>query len=182
MLSSDQNRTLKGGNVKFMYLTFTLFFLLSAQLYAQTTTDYIFSEEKLNEVVIRTLQEESVSGQEIQVQSKNKMFDWKFLSVAGILHGSMILDLNSTYYTLNRCPSCKEANPYTAPFVNKGPACAYVAATIFQGGLMYLSHRMRYSKDPVIRKIWTVLPLLTASTHIVLANHNYKLGKQVVRQ
>ncbi len=168
---------------KALVLAVALIVIFVAQTSAQTeVSDGPFSEAKLKEVVANSGIEKEASPPRIILPLPKQTVDWKFLSVAVMLHGAMIMDLKSTYYALDRCPMCFEGNPYARPFVERGPATAYIAATVFQSVMMYISYRMQKSDDKFLRKTWFVLPMITTGSHALLTNRNYNLGRQSQRQ
>lgn len=108
-----------------------------------------------------------------------KVFDKKFLALIGMLHGVMIVDVDSTFDVFRRCPRCTEDNVFARPFVERGPVWTYISNTGIEVGLLYASHKMRESKDPVARRIWWIIPVTVAVFHAEAANHNYKLAESL---
>jgi hypothetical protein len=108
---------------------------------------------------------------------RTQMFDKKSTPLAGALFTMMILDTKSTYDSNAWCRTCVESNPFAAPFINAGAPVAYTAGIAFDTGVMYIAHRMRNSWNPIIRKIWFVLPVSLAAGHAYAMHHNYQLRK-----
>jgi len=116
----------------------------------------------------------------IVIASRDKstrMFDRKSAPLAGVLYTMMALDTKSTYDVGAWCRTCVEADPFAAPFIKAGPGAAYAAGLAFDTGVMYVAHKMRHSWNPVIRKIWFVLPVSLAAGHAYAMHHNYQLRK-----
>ena len=135
----------------------------------------LFNEARLQYEVLQILDQNiEIPANHIPLPEE-KLIDWKFWTIGAALNGVMIVDLKSTYDSKERCPTCVETNPYAAPFVERGPFCAYIAATAFEIGVMYLAYRMRGSKDPFWRKKWMIPPLVITGLHIYATDGNYRL-------
>src|SRR5215831_14725083 len=67
---------------------------------------------------------------------KPRVADRKFWLMSGALVTSMLMDTRSTFDVSSRCPDCIEANPFVAPFVDRGPTTTYVAGLAFDAGVM----------------------------------------------
>jgi hypothetical protein len=106
--------------------------------------------------------------------ARRQMFDAKSTPLAIALYSMMILDTKSTFDSTAWCPRCVESNPYAAPFIRAGKPAAFAAGIAFDTGVMYVAHRMRHSWNPVMRKIWFVLPAALATGHVFAMHHNYR--------
>jgi hypothetical protein len=104
--------------------------------------------------------------------------DWKFMSLGAGLGAAMATDTYSTYRSKAWCPSCVEANPYAAPFINRGPGIAYTAGALFDVGVMSLSAAMRASDNRMVRKVWWAPPVIMIVGHAIAARHNFALQQQ----
>jgi hypothetical protein len=101
--------------------------------------------------------------------------DVKFALLGAGLVTAMSLDTASTFRARAWCPSCREDNPYAAPFVRRGPTFAYTAGVLFDGAVMGVSARMRSSGNAAVRRIWWLPPTLLIVGHGFAIRHNYAL-------
>jgi len=112
------------------------------------------------------------------VDSRDKVRDWKYWGLAAGLNSAMIVDTKSTFDVLRDCrQACREANPVVAPFVRRGPAVAYAAGMLFDAGVMTLAARMRGSPRGWVRRAWWVAPAALIVSHSIAARHNANLLK-----
>jgi hypothetical protein len=118
-----------------------------------------------------------VSGRYEPLENDRKVVDKKFWLVSTALNTTMLLDTWSTFDVMSRCPTCREANPYVAPFVKKGPAVTFTAGQAFDIGVMALAAKMKASKKPQIRNIWWVVPVALTTGHVIAFNHNRQLAR-----
>lgn len=108
-------------------------------------------------------------------ETKPKIFDAKFKILAGVVHGTSILDLHSTYATYKRDPYAYESNKFFAPFINRGPAVGYLASVAYDTGVVYVSARMRGSKYRIFRKTWWAVMAGQSVSSVLAARHNMKI-------
>ena len=112
------------------------------------------------------------------VDSRDKVRDWKYWGLAAGLNSAMIVDTKSTFDVLRDCrQACREANPVVAPFVRRGPAVAYAAGMLFDAGVMTVAARMRGSPRGWVRRAWWVAPAALIVGHSIAARHNANLLK-----
>ena len=126
--------------------------------------------------LIALLASASISAQDASFVPA-KAIDKKFLLLGGALNVSMILDTKSTFDVLRRCDRCVESNPYAAPFINRGPAVAFMAGEALGIGVLAVAARMRVARSPVVRHIWWVIPAALASGHLVAYRHNLHMAR-----
>src|SRR5687767_14208771 len=69
--------------------------------------------------------------------------DKKFWAVTAALGTTMVLDTRSTFYIVDRCVDCRDANPFVAPFVRLGPTPTYTAGILFDAGVMAIAAKMK---------------------------------------
>jgi hypothetical protein len=110
--------------------------------------------------------------------SRPPVLDRKFAVVSAGLLGAMTFDLYSTFKSESWCPGCREANPYAAPFVDRGPGPAFAAGALFDAGVLGLAAAMRRSSNPAIRRIWWVPSVALMAGHGLAARHNFGLREQ----
>lgn len=106
---------------------------------------------------------------------EHKIVDKKFLALGLVLGSAMTFDTYSTFQSLSWCPTCREANPYAEPFVNRGPVAAYSMGVAFDVSVMGAAAAMRKSANPALRKIWWAPAALLIVGHGLAARHNYEL-------
>jgi hypothetical protein len=89
----------------------------------------------------------------------------------------MLLDTKSTFDVMRRCASCYEANPYVAPFVDRGPALTVSAGVAFDVGVMAIAAHMKRSPHARLNRIWWVIPVALATGHVIAYRHNQGLAR-----
>ena len=115
-------------------------------------------------------------AQSVETQAK-RTTDKKFWLVAAGLNTAMLLDTKSTFDVSRRCPDCIEANPFVAPFVNRGPKTTYVAGLVFDAGVMTVAAKMKGSEHAWARHTWWVMPAALATGHLIAYRHNINLAR-----
>lgn len=110
-------------------------------------------------------------------RSSRQVLDRKFWIVAAALNTAMALDTKSTFDVVRRCDACREANPFVAPFVRRGPAVTFTAGEAFDAGVMTMAARMRGSDRAWVRRTWWVMPAALITGHAIAARHNSNLLK-----
>src|SRR5262249_13876332 len=118
-----------------------------------------------------------VSSNYEALQNDRKVADAKFWIVSAALNTTMLLDTWSTFDVMSRCPTCREANPYVAPFVKRGAAATFTAGQAFDIGVMALSAKMKASSKPQIRNIWWLVPVALTTGHVIAFQHNRQLAR-----
>jgi hypothetical protein len=116
----------------------------------------------------------AASGNELR---KSPVLDAKFWAVGGLLGTTMLLDTKSTFDTLGRCVRCYEANPYAAPFVNRGPAVAISAGMTFDIGVMAIAAKMKGSPQARFHRVWWVVPVALTAGHALAYRHNLGVAR-----
>ncbi len=110
-------------------------------------------------------------------RSSRQVLDRKFWIVAAALNTAMALDTKSTFDVVRRCEACREANPFVAPFVRRGPAVTFTAGEAFDAGVMTMAARMRRSDRAWVRRTWWVMPAALITGHAIAQRHNANLLK-----
>ena len=118
-----------------------------------------------------------VNDRYVPIERDKKVVDKKFLLVSAALNTTMLLDTWSTFDVIDRCPTCREANPYVAPFVKRGPKVTFTAGQAFDIGVMALSAKMKASSKPQIRNIWWLVPVALTTGHALAFHHNRQLAR-----
>lgn len=103
--------------------------------------------------------------------------DRKFWVAAALLNTAMVLDTKSTFDVARACQTCREANPFVAPFIRRGPGLTYTAGEIFDAGVMSMAAKMKGSKRPWVRRTWWVVPAALTAGHAIAYRHNVNLLK-----
>ena len=106
-----------------------------------------------------------------QVQ-REKVADKKFWAVNTLLVSSTVYDTRSTYFALEKCKNCREANPLMRPFVKAGEPWLYVVQGFINTGVIYASYKMK-EKD---HKLWYVLPVALTIAHTIAGTHNIRIA------
>jgi len=101
-----------------------------------------------------------------------KTADKKFWVVNTIMIGSTIYDVESTYFALNRCENCYEANPLMKPFVEAGRPALYIVQGAIDVGIIYASYKMKKKGH----KLWYVLPAIVTVAHTIAGTHNIRIA------
>ncbi len=109
--------------------------------------------------------------------SEHRVIDKKFLALGFTLGSAMSADTDSTFYSLRWCPSCREDNPYAAPFIGRGPVVVYSFGIAFDVSVMGAAAAMRKSANPALRRIWWAPAALLILGHSFAARHNYDLRR-----
>jgi hypothetical protein len=154
-----------------------LIVLLTSSVFAQDVPQPP-GTETIPEVVTVSTHEDVFVKETLDAASdeKPKVADKKFWVVGAALTSAMLLDTWSTFDVISRCPGCREANPYVAPFVRRGPVVTVTAGLALDIGVMALSAKMKASKKPQIRNIWWLVPVALTAGHLISYHHNMTLG------
>ena len=107
--------------------------------------------------------------------ARSRVLDGKFWALAGVLGTSMLLDTRSTFYVVDRCLDCREANPLVAPLVRLGPTPTYAAGVLVDIGVMAVAAKMKGSERAWVRRTWWVAPVALVIGHSLATRHNYNL-------
>jgi hypothetical protein len=100
--------------------------------------------------------------------------DLKFWGVVGGLQVSSIYDMETTI-ACSKNPNLREYNSLISPMIPYGRPALYGYQTGVNAGVMLLVHKMRYSSNPVIRRLWWLPPVGIASIHVIVGVHNQSL-------
>lgn len=101
--------------------------------------------------------------------------DNKFWAVNSALIGATIYDVESTYFTLDRCKTCYELNPVMRPFVEAGRPSLYAVQGLIDAGVIFASYKMK-KQDSKFRKVWWVMPVAVTAGHLVAGTVNMKIA------
>ena len=75
------------------------------------------------------------------------------------------------------CETCREANPFVAPFVRRGQVLTLAAGEAFDAGVMTLAAKMKGSDHVWARRTWWLVPAALSVGHTIAARHNSNLLK-----
>jgi hypothetical protein len=103
--------------------------------------------------------------------------DLKFWLVGAALNTAMIFDTRSTFDVKRRCARCVEADPFAAPFIERGPALAYSAGEAFDVGVLALAARMKGAQRASVRRLWWVVPAALTAGHILAYRSNLRVAQ-----
>lgn len=98
--------------------------------------------------------------------------DRKFWTVNTMLIGSTIYDVESTYYALDKCQTCREGNPFMRPFVKAGKPWFYAVQGSIDAGVIYTSYKMKKND----KKLWWLLPVVMTATHSIAGTSNIRIA------
>lgn len=88
----------------------------------------------------------------------------------GVLQASTIIDYRSTFYVLNSCKMCYEANPVLRWTTSSQPRMYLVGAAINTGIAVGM---WKMKKDG--SKVWWIPAVVGTTLHLIAAKHNYSL-------
>ena len=104
-------------------------------------------------------------------------WDWKSTVMVGLLQGSTIFDMETTFRTLERCPGCKEGNPILRPFVKSGRPGTYAFTT----GMNMLSTYGALSARAQGKKWWYWPIVANVAVHVVAGVHNSRIKSTMLQ-
>lgn len=97
--------------------------------------------------------------------------DKKFWIVNGVFLGSVVYDVESSYFALDRCENkCKEGNPLIRPFAEKGRLWVYAYHAPIGAGVMYYSYYLKKNG----KKWWFLPPVIITAVHVTAGTWNIK--------
>ncbi len=111
----------------------------------------------------------------LAINTEAGTIDKKFLLVNGFYIGSAILDVESTFYSLDRCSNCVEGNPVVAPFVNKGKLTTYAFYGAVTTGVIYGSYILKKRRF----KYWWTPIILGTVVHFLASRNDFQLAWKV---
>ncbi len=111
-------------------------------------------------------------AQSEKAQEQVKVIDKKFLMLGLTMHATAVVDGVYTYRVFDECPRCVEDNPFARPILKLGKPKAYLATLGIHTGVMYVSGKMRKSKDRIMRKIWWLPPVAFTIAHALKIHQN----------
>jgi hypothetical protein len=110
--------------------------------------------------------------------SGEKVRDKKFWVISAALTTTMALDTKSTFDVVRNCRDCREANPFVAPFIERGQGVTYTAGILFDAGVMTIAGKMKGSSHTWVRRTWWVAPAALIVGHSIAQRHNVNLLRQ----
>ena len=113
----------------------------------------------------------SASAQEIE--RNDKIVDAKFILVSSSLVASTVFDVETTFANLKK-PGVYEGNPPMRSVVNAGRPATYAFAGGVNTGIIYVSYRIKKSKNPNIRKLWWLIPVISTVSHTFAGGFNFR--------
>jgi hypothetical protein len=112
-----------------------------------------------------------------RVTRSDRVTDRKFWVMAAALNVAMTVDTKSTFDVVKGCQTCREINPFVAPFVRRGPVLTFAAGEVFDAGVMTMAAKMKGSDRRWVRRTWWVAPAALVIGHTIAQRHNYNLLK-----
>lgn len=101
----------------------------------------------------------------------DKHQSWKsYVFVYALLSATTVMDIESTFNGLDRCPSCKEGNPIMRPFIKRGRVATYAFAFSLNAIQMEVARRQKRRHE----RLWVVAPLIGTGIHGAAATSNNK--------
>jgi len=107
------------------------------------------------------------------VGAQEKIIDRDFIVLNGLMVASSFYDAAVTAAALKQ-PGAHEANPAMAPFVKEGELETFLVTGAVAAGTIYLSYKMKASKNPEVRKYWWVVPATSITAHILAGTLNLR--------
>lgn len=114
----------------------------------------------------------SAEGQLLSRSQEEKVADKKFWIVNSIFIGSTILDVESTFYALDKCKTCREGNPIMRPFIEAGRPWSYAFFAVTDAGYVYCSYYFKKHD----KYAWWLIPITGTVFHTVVGVRNIKIG------
>lgn len=87
------------------------------------------------------------------------------------LQASTIYDMETTFRTLDRCPTCREGNPIMRPFVSAGRPATYAFTTGINLLALHTSLQLRKAH----KKWWYVPSAVAIGIHVFAGIHNSRI-------
>lgn len=141
-------------------------FLIMAGTSSAQELPAIFSEESLQQVAAAV-----VADQNSQLVAKSPTTHRPYWVMYGWLTAATIFDVETTFYRLDHCDACQEANPIMQPFIERGRLATYAFSLAVNGVVMVLSRRMYDRGD----SWWRVGPLAFTIVHAIAGALNLYL-------
>ena len=126
----------------------------------------IFSDESLQQIAAAV-----VADQNTQSETPPRATDRPYWVMYGWLTAATIFDVETTFYRLDHCDNCQEANPIMRPFIERGRLATYAFSLAVNGVVMVLSRRMYDRGD----SWWRVGPLAFTIVHAIAGTLNLYL-------
>lgn len=116
----------------------------------------MFSESSLNAVAAAI-----VAEQEPPLPPPFQQSSRPYWTTYAWLTAATIYDVESTFYLLGRCDECREANPVSRPFIERGRAATYAYSLAVNAAVMYIARRMQSRGD----EWWRLAPVALTAVH-----------------
>lgn len=152
---------------------------LARRAAAQESPDREHAIETLNRILAartRAAADESVQGRESAAASDTSAArdgvpatdDRRYRAAYLWLTAATIFDVESTFYLIDRCPTCQEQNPITDSLVDSGRLAIYGYSALVNAIVMYIAKRLYERGDPS----WRVLPIALTVVHALAGGWN----------
>lgn len=105
---------------------------------------------------------------------RTKVVDTRFLINSGVLAGSSVFDVETTFRALKN-PNAREGNPIMKPLVERGRPATYSFVGVMDAGSIYFSYRMKKSNSPGLRKLWWIGPVTASAAHCFVGGLNLRI-------
>ena len=138
-------------------------FLILAGPAAAQELPAIFSDESLQQIAAAV-----IADQKAPPETTPPPTDRPYWVMYGWLTAATIFDVETTFYRLNHCDACQEANPIMRPFIERGRLATYAFSVAVNGVVMVLSRRMYDRGDTW----WRVGPLAFTIVHAIAGTLN----------
>ncbi len=106
-------------------------------------------------------------------EREEKVADAKFWVVNGFFAGSVVHDVESTFYALDKCGGrCYELNLFQRYFVLKGRLPTYSVQAAVGLPVVYSSYYLKKRGS----KLWWVIPVTVGAVHTAAGTWNIKIA------
>jgi hypothetical protein len=165
-------RNQKSGRHALLVLILGACFLVLAGPASAEELPEIFSEESLQQIAAAVVADQNQQAEEAPPGPPATYRP--FWVIYGWLTAATIFDIESTFYRLNHCEECQEANPIMRPFIERGRLATYAFSLTVNGVVMVLARRMYDRRDSWWRVgalTFTIVHAIAGTLNLVLDPH-----------